>query len=81
MKLVEAMPDWNKMAGGGKFPERKKPQSHKTVQLSISLVMHPEASPQEMQGEVEDLQYRIEQMVEDAMSDGTTLITNIDFSS
>lgn len=80
MKLSEAMPDWNTMASGGKFPEMKKKKSYQPTQFSVKLTLHPDASPEEMQGEIEDLQYRIEQMVEDAMSDGTTLISNIEFS-
>jgi hypothetical protein len=72
MKLSEM--DWNKLAG-------VKPESHQTGTVSFTIGFHPEATKEDIAGEIEDLQMKIREIIEDAIEDRTTLITGIHFTS
>jgi predicted metal-dependent TIM-barrel fold hydrolase len=66
--------DWNAMAG-------VKKRSHNSAQISFTIGLHPDASPDDIEGEVEDLKMKIKEIIEDAIDDRTTLITGIHFNS
>lgn len=86
MKLFEI--DWNKMASGGDFSHEQQPQTsrpnkprdHKSATITFTIGIDPRADADEVQGEVEDLKWKIEEIIQGAMEDGTTLITGVNFS-
>lgn len=71
MKLNEM--DWNAMAGV------KKPRSHNSARISFTIGLHPDATREDVAGEVDDLKMKIQEIIEDAIEDRTTLITGIHF--